>query len=169
MIEKELSSIAKLKKERSIVLTSLIENATMDNSRGKYNPKWKWKKPIPKPTNFCQAIIIENLSSLRPSLSCTRRENKIRTKLHSGMFCELLMQTAKAYGTLVFEVIPSYTSLYDSRTGYPGDRVKEVTAWKFVNERWIQDMVSEAKQRVLDNTPHAHDKDLISIDDRQET
>jgi hypothetical protein len=88
----------------------------------------------------------------------------------STSFRDRLRYTADLHGIKLVEIWPEYTSLIDSKTGEFGQRCREVTATKFMHDKWLREKVAEARERIKDGTSSPSDFDfdkyLITIDDQ---
>jgi hypothetical protein len=160
---KELHKVNTLRKERHNLLANLVLSAALGGYRDKFNPKGI--KQAPDPSKAIHIIAIEELSSLKPSLDRTRRENKVISSMKASGFKDVLMEGCQRYGVKLVQVWPAETSRIDSRTGSFGIRVQELTALKFMTQDWIRKCVQEARERRENGSPSPGDDLWISTYD----
>jgi hypothetical protein len=164
--EEELKKLNSLKKERMKTLVSLVISAALNDSKGKYDPKYKGKDRNPDLSKQCPFIILEDFFNFTPDSSRTRRENRIISLMKTSGFEKFLEYQCWLYDIKLVKVPPSYTSRMNSRTGGFGIRVMEVSPLKFMNTKWIRAKVAEAKERKSTGEAHYEDELFIGIDNK---
>jgi IS605 OrfB family transposase len=160
--QKEISKIQRIADARLELQVNYALRASQDDLKGIVSPNYKGVINDPNPFNFCQFIVIENLSTLRPSETRTRRNNKIISTLRPSEFRKQLISRCTYYGIKVYEIDPAFTSILDSKYRIPGIRVNEISAKNFMSLPWIQKQVLAAKERALKNEPLPEEELLIA-------
>ena len=101
----------------------------------------------------CAVIIVEDLTRYRTSQDRSRFENRRLMEWSHRQIIHKLQDLAKPFGITVVTVEASYSSRFDSRTGVPGIRVKEVGRNFELEQPWKKWAEETSKARKTKGKP----------------
>jgi hypothetical protein len=162
---KEIASLGKIREDRDKKLANLLIHVTLGGSPDKYDSRHKKETVVSVKSKASPILVLENLSSLIPSLENTRRQNRMISKLKASCLKKYVQQMCDRHGILLYQVSPRETSTIDSRTGHFGERGMYVSAEEFVKTKWIQNEIQKRKDKSKTNGTTESLKTLIDLHD----
>lgn len=146
--QRALDSLEHLREQRVKQLASRIAEAALGIGRVKQSEDGRdRKRPEARVDEACHAVVIENLTHYRPEETRTRRENRQLMNWASSKVRKYLSEACQLHGLHLREVMASYTSRQDSRTGAPGMRCQDVPVKEFMQSPFWRKRVAQAEAR----------------------
>jgi IS605 OrfB family transposase len=127
-----LDTLEHMRENRVKQLASRIVEAALGIGSEKPEHWHGGERPQERVHPACHAVVVENLEHYRPEQTRTRRENRQLMNWSAAKVLKYLREACDLSGLHLRQVMPNYTSRQDSRTGAPGIRCSDMSAFDFV-------------------------------------
>lgn len=153
-----LEDAEQMRAVRTKSLASMIVSAALGHVRYSQGSKVQAKREC------VQAIIVGDLTNYRPDQTRSRRENRQLVEWSTAETLKHLAESCVLHGLHLRSVAVSNTSRSDSRTGYGGMKVMDVSVRRFVQPRGrYLEMVKRARERIRKNAGNMEDDLLVEL------